>query len=385
MKELRVAWLLSSAFYYWQPSISEFSKLFPHSKVFTGRWVGFAKGYENSLDVEIVGERKVLRKASKKPGYGLSFTYLSPSIVSYLFRFKPDLIFSNAFGVWTILALLFKFIGNWQVIIIYEGSAPGVDFLDSFLRLGIRRLMMRLADGAISNSQAGMNYLTKVLEGKKERVWYHPIEIPSSKTWTETLRDTQLSQLQLNNPVFLFVGRLLPRKGLHLLLEACHLLKTQGYKFSLLVVGDGEQRTELETYCREHGLEDCVYWMGFVAYEKLSAYFERADVFVLPTFEDTWGVAVLEAMLFGKPVFCSQGAGTAELIVDGENGYVFEPMQTQQLAELMAKAIANPEQFSLMGEKSRQTMAQYTPEAAASFLTQVVEAIVNKKKVTSNQ
>ena len=158
-KELRIAWLLPSAFYYWQPGIVEFSKKFPRTKIFTGRWVGFAKGYENTIDVKIVGERKVWRQASSKPGYGLSFTYLSPSIVWHLFRFKPDVIFSNAFGVWTILALLFKFIGQWQVIIIYEGSSPGVDFLDSPLRLKIRRLMLRLADGAISNSQTGMKNL----------------------------------------------------------------------------------------------------------------------------------------------------------------------------------------------------------------------------------
>lgn len=380
MKELRIAWLLPSAFYYWQPSLSEFSQLFPHTKVFTGRWVGFARGYENSLDVEVVGERKVFRKTSNKLSYSSGFTYLSPSIVRYLFQFKADLIFTNSFGIWTILALLFKFLGGWRVVIVYEGSAPGVDFLDSPLRLWLRRLMLQAADGAISNSQAGMNYLTEVLGDKKERVLAHPFEIPSAKTWQSTVTNDKLSQLQLQYPVFLFVGRLLPRKGLHLLLEACHLLKKQGHKnFSLLVVGDGEQRKELETYCREHNLDDCVYWIGLVAYEQLSAYFERADVFVLPTLEDTWGVVVLEAMLFGKPVFCSQGAGTAELIVDGENGYVFDPKQPQQLAELMAKAIASPEQISLMGAKSRQTIAKYTPEAAARFLAEVVKAIASNK------
>ncbi len=375
-RELRIAWLLPSAFYYWQPSLSEFSKLFPHTKVFTGRWIGFACGYEDSLDVEVVGERKVFRKTPNKPSYGSGFTYLSPSIIRYLFQFKPDLVFTNSFGIWTMLALLFKFLGSWQVVIVYEGSAPGVDFIGSPLRLGIRRLMMWAADGAISNSQAGMNYLIEVLGGKKERVSAYPFEIPSAKTWSETVTDKELSQLQLSYPVFLFVGRLLPRKGLHLLLEACHLLKKQGHQnFSLLVVGDGEQRRELETYCREHNLDDCVYWIGLVTYEKLSAYFERADIFVLPTLEDTWGVVVLEAMLFGKPVFCSQGAGTAELIVEGENGYVFDPKQPQQLAELMAKAIASPEHVSHMGAKSRQTITQYTPEAAACFLAEVVEAI----------
>lgn len=375
-KDLRIAWLLPSAFYYWQPSISEFKKQFPQTKVFTGRWVGFARGYENTLDIEVVGTRKVFRQTSKKYGYGSGFTYLSPSIIWYLLQFRPKVIFTNSFGIWTLLALLFKVLGGWRVIIVYEGSAPGVDFLHSPVRLLVRRLMMWAAEGAISNSQAGINYLIEVLGGKKDRVFAYPFEIPSPKTWSETVTDQKLFHLEFPSPVFLYVGRLLPRKGLYFLLEACHILKQQGHKnFTLLVVGDGEQRRELEAYCQQHHLNDCIYWIGLVAYDQLSAYFECADVVVLPTLEDTWGVVVLEAMLFGKPVFCSQGAGTAELIVNGENGYVFDPMQPHQLAELMAKAITSPAYISLMGAKSRQTMAQYTPEKAASFLTKVVDAI----------
>lgn len=375
-QDIRIAWLLPSAFYYWQPSISEFRKRFPQTKVFTGRWVGFTRGYENTLDITVVGTRKVFRQTSNKYSYGSGFTYLSPSIIWYLFQFRPEVVFTNSFGIWTLLALLFKALGGWRVIIAYEGSAPGVDFLHSPLRLLLRRFMIRSADGAISNSQAGRNYLIKVLGGKKERVFAYPFEIPAAKTWSEMATNCKLFELEFPSPVFLYVGRLLPRKGLHLLLESCNLLKQQGYKnFTVLVVGDGEQRKELETYCQKYHLDDCIYWMGLVAYDKLSTYFERADVFVLPTLEDTWGVVVLEAMLFGKPVFCSQGAGTAELIIDGENGYVFDPKQPQRLAQLMAKAITSPAQISLMGAKSRQTMAQYTPETAASFLTKVVDAI----------
>ena len=56
----RIAWLLTSAFYYWQPMLKELTKLFPHTMTFTPRWHGYAPGFEDSFSVEIVGERKII-------------------------------------------------------------------------------------------------------------------------------------------------------------------------------------------------------------------------------------------------------------------------------------------------------------------------------------
>lgn len=122
----RIAWLLPSAFFYWQPAISELARIFPQTKVFTGRWQGFAPGFEDSFAIEVL-ERKVIALRRKETSYGDNFTYLSPNIVNRLLQWKPDVIFTSSFGVWTILALLFKPIGKWRVILAYEGSSPGVD------------------------------------------------------------------------------------------------------------------------------------------------------------------------------------------------------------------------------------------------------------------
>jgi glycosyltransferase involved in cell wall biosynthesis len=92
--------------------------------------------------------------------------------------------------------------------------------------------------------------------------------------------------------------------------------------------------------------------------------------------EDTWGVVTLEAMLLGKPILCSKGAGTSELVVHGENGYVFPPDNATELADLMQKFLANPKLIGAMGERSRQIMAQYTPEAAAKCLAAVTELVM---------
>lgn len=374
----RIAWLVPTAWFYWQPFLNEFTKLFPETKVFTGRWPGFARGFENSLSVQLVGRQRVIAMTKAKEGYGSNFTYLSPSIVIHLFKFRPHLIFTSSFGIWTILALGFKFLGRWKVVIAYEGSGPTVDYRNSIPRLTLRRAMVQLADACISNSEAGKDYLVKILRSSPKKTFAHPYEVPDAKSLLDNMEETSLNFSQWKRPIFLFAGSLIPRKGLSQLLQACVQLKQQKLNnYTLLIIGDGAQREELENYANQHELHECVQWLGRVEYSCLGDYFRNADVFILPTLEDTWGLVVLEAMIFGKPVLCSTGAGTAELIEDGENGYHFDPRNCQQLVELMAKLIKTPETIISMGKKSQQRITQYNPKAAAVFLDNLTQFVLN--------
>lgn len=371
MHNPRVAWLLTSAFYYWHPTLSQLTKLFPEMTAFAANWRGYAPGFEDSFKVEVVGQRKIIPVIQSSTSYGSNFTYLPLNIIGRLLRFKPDVIFSNSFGMWTILALLLKPLGRWKVVIAYEGSSPGVDYRNSPIRLAIRKTMVKSADACITNSHAGKAYLQEMLEAPENEVFVQPYEVPAAHSLApQTNVESALTSQP--KPTFLFVGGIIPRKGLHLLLEACSEMSRQGCRnYTLLVVGDGAQQAELEDFCRQHDLTDQVTWVGRVDYACLGDYFGRADVFVLPTLEDTWGMVVLEAMVLGKPILCSKWAGAAELINEGENGYCFDPHDAKKLAQLMRHFIDTPTLASAMGEKSKQLMAQYTPESAAKFLAEV--------------
>lgn len=375
---LRLVWLLPVAWFYWQPAIAELTKIFPNTTVFTGLFPGYAKGLEATLKVEVVGKFKVIEIARDESGYGDNFTYLSPRIIGHLLKLRPQVIFSSSFGIWTIIALLLKPLLWWRVVIAYEGCSPGVDYRNSALRLFVRRLMVWMADACITNSEAGNEYLIEILKAKKDRVFVQPYEIPDEHTLPGTTEVEESKSLELEHrPVFLFVGHLIPRKGLPLLLQACILLQARGYKqFTLLVIGSGNQQQELETFCHEHDLSDRVQWLGRVAFDQIGTYFHAADVFVFPTLEDTWGVVTLEAMLLGKPILCSKGAGTFELVIHGENGYVFTPDDPDNLADLMQKFLDEPDLIPAMGARSQQIMTQYTPLAAAQCMAEVAELVM---------
>jgi glycosyltransferase involved in cell wall biosynthesis len=366
----RIAWLLTSAFYYWQPVMHRFSQLFPQTKIFTSRWPGFAPGLEGAFDIECIGRRKVIALRSSKTGYGHNFTYLPLRVLGHLLRFKPDVIFSNAFGIWTLLALLGKPLGRWRVVIAYEGSAPGVDYRQAVARTTLRRLMVHAADACITNSRAGRAYLIEILKANAHRVFTQPYEVPDSDQWRGACATND--RVPPSEIVFLFVGGLIPRKGLHLLLEACRILHQREHRhYTLLVVGEGPERTRLEQFCQDYDLGHLVRWLGRVEYGHLGAIFQQADVCILPTLEDTWGMVVLEAMAAGKPMICSKWAGACELVIDGKNGYHVDPRQPESIATAMASYLSDPDLVATMGQQSQILMAPYTPETAAQFLSQV--------------
>jgi glycosyltransferase involved in cell wall biosynthesis len=403
-KNLKIAWLFPSLELgnYWHPVFSQFTEHYPQTTIYTGAWTGFAPGFVDRFVVKVVGKMRFVDRTHSQTGYSQGFIYASPAIVWELWRDRPNLIFTTGFCIWTVLVLLFKPLLRWRVIIAYEGSAPGVDYRQSRLRTVLRRSLAKVADGLITNSRAGQAYLQDVLKIPQRKISMRPYEVPDPTALMHRLGQvaiaspispaipsssvavadittaipsaarTTTTEKGYSHPTFLFTGQLIPRKGLHLLLEACRQLKAEGCDaYQLLVAGDGEQRSQLEAFAQMHNLP--VTWLGWINYGQLGQYFRAADVFILPTLEDTWGMVILEAMAFAKPVLCSKWAGASELVIDGENGYVFDCHDPTAIATAMRRLIEQPGLIAKMGDRSQQLISQHTPTEAVAFLSQVVE------------
>ena len=378
IKDYRIAWLFPSMgrAAYWQPVLSEFTQKFKNTIIYTGDWPGFTAGFEDSFTVEVVGAMKYIRIIPSTEGYSLGFSFVSFGIITKLLRFKPQVIFVSAFSAWTLLVLFLKSWIGWRVIIIYDGSSPSIDRLNSKPHLFYRKMMVRLADALVTNSQGGKNYLTNVLHANESCVFAQPYQVPTPKALFGQPGETQPTIPPLQKPIFLFTGVIEARKGLDRLLEACKLLQEQGYhNYTLLVIGDGPKWEELHLFIEANDLRDRVMWVGWVEYSQLGTYFRYADVLVFPTLEDIWGMVVLEAMALGKPILCSKSAGVSEMIVEGGNGHIFDPNQPAELAKLMISFIDNPNQIMTMGKQSEQLIAKHTPQSAAQFLIKVTSLV----------
>jgi len=182
----------------------------------------------------------------------------------------------------------------------------------------------------------------------------------------------------MDRPMFLFTGRIIRGKGIGSLLQACRLLKQRGFnRFSVVLVGDGLHKEEMRRLARDLGVDNQVRWKALVPYDNLGAYYQACDVFVLPSLEDTWGVVVQEAMVFGKAVLCSQYAGAKQIVQHGVNGFVFDANNPEELADYMERLICAPRLIAKFGSASKEIVEQYTPKRSAATLGKAVIMVMH--------
>jgi glycosyltransferase involved in cell wall biosynthesis len=188
-------------------------------------------------------------------------------------------------------------------------------------------------------------------------------------------RDAVIRRAALRLPArfFLFAGRLVPEKGIFDLLRAYGALASDLRKeMGLVFVGDGAARSALLQRAAATN-PGSIQLVGFAQREHLAAYYALADAFVFPTHTDTWGLVVNEAMACGLPVISSAAAGcVADLVESGWNGRVVSAGDVGQLASAMDELARDAELRSLMGQRSRERIMQYSPEAWAAGMANAV-------------
>jgi glycosyltransferase involved in cell wall biosynthesis len=182
--------------------------------------------------------------------------------------------------------------------------------------------------------------------------------------------------LQLPPRFFLFVGRLVPEKGVFDLLEAYGKLTPELRTLvSLVLVGEGIAREEVTRRAMQiaPGQVRCA---GFVQRDQLAGYYALAESFVFPSHSDTWGLVVNEAMACGLPVISSDAAGcVADLIEDNWNGRVVRRGDVLQLASAMEEVGQNSAGRARMGNHSRERILKYSPDACAAGIVQVARSV----------
>ncbi len=173
------------------------------------------------------------------------------------------------------------------------------------------------------------------------------------------------------------VGNLIRIKGFEYLIRAFARLMTDEKNLSLHIVGEGVEHSTLEALTEELGVKDSVIFHGKLPYDEVAEQMSSSDIFVLPSFYEALGCVYLEAMACGVPAIGVKGMGIDEIIVDGENGYLVEPCNVDDLYDKMKTALSDRDALAKMGEKAYATAQKFTWEASAKALNEIYRGLTS--------
>lgn len=148
----------------------------------------------------------------------------------------------------------------------------------------------------------------------------------------------------------LSIGRLCEQKGQLLLLEAAAILQREGRDMDLVLIGDGEMRTDLERVIARHALVEKVHMLGWANTDAIRAALDASCALVLPSFAEGLPVVIMEAFARGRPVLSTFVAGIPELVIPGRNGWLVPAGSVEALAQAMREVLDTPhERLQAMG------------------------------------
>ena len=176
------------------------------------------------------------------------------------------------------------------------------------------------------------------------------IEINSLPTATDVdlfqprPRETIRSKLglPLEAPVYIFVGRLTAVKGVPLILEALQVVKKSRPKALLLIVGDGEERQNLQRLAFRLGITDAVRFLGLRPPEQVAELIACADAGLFASYTEGFSVAMIEQLACGRPIVSTKVSGAQDLIEDGKNGFILPDRRVESYADAMLRVLALP-------------------------------------------
>lgn len=258
---------------------------------------------------------------------GSRFIYVPFGLPLSLLKFKPGVIVSEQLGTVLIFTLLYSLVARVPVLLRWEGTICTEKAYTRLFRNILREFLASKVDGFLCYSKGAEDYLKTL--GVTKKMYLIPYSIDESVFYPPV----EMSKRLVN--VFLFVGQIVERKGLQLLLPAFYDVLKLRPQAELWVVGDGDLLKRLCASVPEQYIKN-IKWLGFKNQHDIAELMRSVGNFVCPTLKDHGPVVQVEAIKTGLSIIASPYSGNAELVVvPGENGYIIDPHDRGGLTEAM--------------------------------------------------
>ncbi len=294
--------------------------------------------------------------------------FLNPTILYKLIEYSPSIIITSGYyNLSSLLAMLYAKCFSRRIILWCEGNKYE-ERINYPLTEAYKAWFVRNCTGYIVPGKASFEYLLS-LGAAADKIWIAPNAVDNdyfSQACDKHRETNDAFKKTKGYPekIVLYVGRLVDQKGIFDLLKAFQMLSREQPNLGLLLIGSGEGEKRYRDFCKTNNIKN-VFFEGFVHQEQLPIYYAASDVFVLPSHSEPWGLVLNEAMACKLPVISSHIAGAAaDLVINGENGYIYEKGNIKELAEAIKKVL-NSDTKS-MGIKSHEIIQNFSPLRCAS-------------------
>jgi glycosyltransferase involved in cell wall biosynthesis len=296
-------------------------------------------------------------------------------------KFKPNVI--NLPGYYEPAMNIVLFYCRLKGIIVVisadstEGDNPNIGW-----REALKRFVVSKAQGFFCYGSKSAEYILK-LGMKPEHILVENNSVDNNKIseiHTEALKTREIvkNSYQLRKYNFIYVGRLIDVKNLDNLLAAYKPFALSDW--GLIVLGDGSQESKLKKYKNDNSLEGICFIEGQPWFD-VPKILALADVFILPSYSEPWGLVVNEAMACGLPVIVSNKCGSAyDVVKEGINGYTFDPYNIDELTFVFKKFVDNPEKIIPFGQQSKEIIKRFSPENVAQEMYDGFKKVVYENK-----
>lgn len=305
--------------------------------------------------------------------------FLNPAVFCRLVKYSPEIVILGGYQhPSSLLTLIYAKLFKKNIIIWCESNKYDQrSYL--ILKEAYKRWFVRNCDAYIAPGRASVEYLGLLgANPEKVRIAANAVDNDYFRQACAKYRDAKEGLKKSKGypgKLILYVGRLSDQKGVFDLLEAFRIISARSPDSGLLLVGSGDKERRYKDFCLINNLRN-VFFEGFIHQEELPFYYAIADVFVLPTHSDPWGLVLNEAMACSLAVISSDAAGAAhDLIVNGENGYIFKNGDIKQIVSCLEDVLGDEEKRIKMGKVSSEIIKDYSPFKCAQGFIRAMEKV----------
>jgi glycosyltransferase involved in cell wall biosynthesis len=285
--------------------------------------------------------------------------------------FKPNVVNINGFFRWYHIAIIAYCKLKGIKVILSNDSTAG-DNPRVFWKNLLKRFVIGLSDSYYTFGTLSAKYLidngadpNKFISKRGAVVNNSFIENAYNLAMPNRGAFLQENQISTQKN-FIYVGRFIDFKNLYLLLNAFKKVQAINQEWGLILLGDGILKNELALQVAENQIDN-VYFLGGKNWQEVPKYLTMADVLILPSKSEPWGLVVNEAMICGLPVVVADKCGCAiDLVENGINGFTFPFDDEQKLTEIMFKFVLESVDYNALSKNAEKKIKQFSVENAAN-------------------